>query len=463
MPRRVSSLEFVGRERELAAMIDALERAAGGTFAAEFVAGESGVGKSRLLNELSKAAEARGARVLAGDCVSFSGGELPYAPVRSALRGLARELDPDPLGELLGLGREELARLVPELGVPGSAAPAEPATGEQGAQSRLFELLLGVVARLGEGAPVMLVIEDIHWADRSTLDFLAFLIADARRERLLLVCSYRTDALHRGHRLRSFLAQHEPRPAVERVELRAFTREELGAQLHGILEATPDPALVRRLHERTEGNAFFTEELLATSAEGSELPDSLRDALLLRIEVLPEAVQQVLRMAAAHGRLVPHRLLAAVCELPDWDLHGALREALSHHVLVRHDAETYAFRHALLQETLESDLLAGERADLHLALARALQDDPTLVSRDGRAAAELCGHWLGAHRLPEGLSAAVRAGLEAEQLYAFADASQHFQRALDLWERVDHAEERTGMEESALYALAADAAYLGGE
>ena len=463
MPRRVSSPEFVGRGPELARLLDGLERATGGTFAADFVAGESGVGKSRLLDELRRAAEARGARVLAGDCVSFSGGELPYAPIRSALRGLSRELDPEALAELLGPGREELARLVPELGAPGSPAPAEPATGEQVAQSRLFELLLGVVARLGEGAPVMLVIEDIHWADRSTLDFLAFLIADARRERLLLVCSYRTDALHRGHRLRSFLAQHDPRPAVERVELRAFTREELGAQLHGILEAAPDPALVRRLHERTEGNAFFTEELLAASEDCTDLPASLRDALLLRIEVLPERVQQVLRMAAAHGRLVPHRLLAAVCDLPEWELHGALREALSHHVLVRHDAETYAFRHALLHETLESDLLPGERAGLHLALARALQDDPTLVSRDGRAAAELCAHWLGAHRLPEALAAAVRAGLEAEQVYAFAEASRQFQRALELWDRVDDAEERAGMEESALYALAADAAYLGGE
>jgi len=463
VPQRVSSPEFVGRGPELAAILGALERAAGGEFAAVFVAGESGVGKSRLLRELTSAAESRGARVLGGDCVSYSEGGLPYAPIRSALRRLVRELDPATLDELLGLGRGELARLVPELGAPRPVAPAEWVTSEPVAQAALFELVTGVLASLAEDAPLVLAIEDVHWADRSTLDFLSFLISDARRQRLLLVCSYRTDELHRGHPLRVFVAQHDSRSAVERIELRPFTPEELGEQLRGILGTAPEPALVRRMHERSEGNAFFTEELLAASADASELPASLRDALLLRVEVLPGRVQQVLRMAAAHGRVVPHRLLAAACELPEWELHEALREAVAHHLLVRHDAESYAFRHALLQETVEADLLPGERAGLHLALARALQDDPTLVSSDGRAAAELCGHWLGAGRLPEALAAAVRAGTEAEEVYAFAEASRHFQRALALWPRVEAPEEEAGMEEADLYTSAADGALVSGD
>src|SRR5215211_1551765 len=461
--QRVSSPEFVGRRPELAAMVRALEDAAGGEFAALFVAGESGVGKSRLLRELTSTAESRGARVLGGDCVSYSEGEFPYAPVRSALRGLVRELDPEMLDELLGPGRDELARLLPELGAPRPAAPAEWVTSEPVAQAALFERVAGVLVRLAEDAPLVLAIEDVHWADRSTLDFLSFLITDSRRERLLLVCSYRTDALHPGHPLRAFVAQHDSRSAVERIELSAFMLEELSDQLRGILGASPEPALVRRLYERTEGNPFFTEELLAASADGNELPASLRDALLLRVEVLPERAQQVLRMAAAHGRVVPHRLLAAACELPEWELHDALREALVHHLLIRHDAESYAFRHALLQETVESDLLPGERARLHLALARAIQEDSTLVSSDGRAAAELCGHWLGAQRLPEALAAAVRAGIEAEEVYAFAEASRHFQRALGLWPRVDRPEERAGLDEAEVYTRAADGALVSGD
>jgi predicted ATPase len=307
------------------------------------------------------------------------------------------------------------------------------------------------------------VIEDIHWADRSTLDFLAFLIAGARRERLLLVCSYRTDELHRRHPLRAFLAQHERRRAVERVELRPFTRAELDAQVGGILGTAPDPAVVGRLYRRTEGNAFFTEELLAASEEGIALPPSLRGALLLRIEALPPPAQEVLRLAAAHGRLVTHRLLAAALEVPEGELHSALRSAVAHHVLVQRDEETYAFRHALLAEALESDLLPGERTRLHLALAQALEGDPTLTARDGRAAAEVCGHWLAAHRFAEALGAAVRAGLEAEQVYAYAEASDHFVRALELWDLVDDAPERAGMDEGALYARAAEGAALSSE
>jgi predicted ATPase len=292
-------------------MLDALDRAADGAFGAVFVDGESGVGKSRLLQEFERDADARGARMLAGDCVALSEGELPYAPITSALRGLAAELDADALDEVLGSARGELARLVPELVDRSPAAIAEPSGREPPAQSRLFELLLGVLARLEQRAPVVLVVEDIHWADRSTLNFLAFLMSSARRERLLLVCTYRTDAVHRGHPLRAFVAQQRTR-SLDRVHLEAFTPAELDAQLLGILGSPPEASLVKRLYARSEGNAFFTEELLAASAEGTELPVSLRDALMLRIEVLPEAAQQVLRVAAAHGRFVPHRLLAVV-------------------------------------------------------------------------------------------------------------------------------------------------------
>jgi DNA-binding CsgD family transcriptional regulator len=232
--------EFVGRRRELTTLLDAFERAAMGEFAAIFLAGDSGVGKSRLLRQLARVAHERGAHVLAGDCLSLAEGELPYAPIRSVLRTLAREFDPEALEELLGSGRYELARLVPELAA--TVAPAPATGGEPLAQALLFDQLLGLLARRAEDAPVVLAIEDIHWADRSTRDFLAFLIANARRERLLLVCSYRTDVLHRGHALRQFLAQHERPPAVERVDLRLFTEEELGEQLCGILEAEPDAA-----------------------------------------------------------------------------------------------------------------------------------------------------------------------------------------------------------------------------
>jgi DNA-binding CsgD family transcriptional regulator/tetratricopeptide (TPR) repeat protein len=462
--RRVSSPEFVGRGPELAALLEALDGVGEGRFKAMFVAGDSGVGKSRLLHEFERRGDERGARVLVGGCVSLAEGELPYAPVRSALRGLVNNLDQSSIDALAGVGREELARLVPELApvdaVPGTASEAA----QPLAQARLFELLLGLLARLAEDEPAVLAIEDIQWADRSTLDLIAFLVSNARHERLLLVCTYRTDELHRSHPLRRFLARHERPPAVDRLDLAPFSRDELSDQLRGILGAAPEPALVDRLHERSGGNAFFTEELLAASeAAGPALPASLRETLMLRIEELGERTQEVLRLAAVHGRVVPHRLLAEATDLPEPELHDALREAASRHVLVREDEATYTFRHALLQEALESDLLPGERVNLHLALAQALERDAALRSTNGAEAAELCVHWIGAQRLPEALGATVEAGLEAERVYAFADASRHFQRALELWERVEGAEERAGMDRAELYARAATAEYLSGD
>jgi len=146
-----------------------------------------------------------------------------------------------------------------------------------------------------------------------------------------------------------------------------------------------------------------------------------------------------MRLAAVRGREIRHRLLAAACELPDDDSDLAVRDAVEQHVLVQRAPGTLAFRHALFAEALDADLLPGERAGLHLALAEAIDREPALADGDGRAAAELAAHWLGAHRLPEALAAAVRAGCEAEAVYAFAEAGDHFARALALWARVDDA------------------------
>jgi predicted ATPase len=257
--RRVSSPVFVGRGEELEALGAALARAEAAETAVAFVGGESGVGKSRLVAEFERRARAAGAQVLVGACVDLGDAELPYAPLVAALRAFARGLDAAELAELAGPDRNALARLLPELGA------ADAANGETDplAQARLFEALLGLLARLGRRAPLVLVVEDLHWADPSTRGFLAFLVRNASREPLVLVATYRSDELHRRHPLRPFLADVERAPGVERLELAPFSHEELAAQLEGILEAAPEPRLVEELYERSQGNAFFAEELLA--------------------------------------------------------------------------------------------------------------------------------------------------------------------------------------------------------
>jgi DNA-binding CsgD family transcriptional regulator len=457
VPTRVSSPEFVGRTAELERLVAALDRAADGTAGAVFVGGDSGIGKTRLLRELERLAVDRGARALRGDCLAFGADGLPYAPIAAALRGLARDLPPGEFEELVGPAAGDLARLLPELSA--GRSPDEPDQGVSGAgdviaQARLFGLLRALFDRLAAEAPLLLAIEDIHWADRSTLEFLSSLLRGLRDERLLLVCTYRSDELHRQHPLRPFLAEEERRHVVERLEVAAFSRAELAEQVAGILDSAVEPGLVARLHARCEGNAFFAEELLAASdAATGPLPSNLRDVLNLRLEALPDDARGVLRVAAAAGRRSGHRLLAAVAGLPEPALVEALREALTQHVLVQDD-DGYAFRHALLQEAAYADLLPGERTALHLALAEALRDDPTLAA--GTAAGELALHWRAAHRMPEALAAYVRAGLEAERVFAFVEAAQHFERALEIWDLVEDAGERA---ELSLLDVASHAAH----
>jgi DNA-binding CsgD family transcriptional regulator/tetratricopeptide (TPR) repeat protein len=460
VPPRVSSPEFVGRAAELERLEAALDRAERGEAGAVFLAGESGVGKTRLLRELERVAADRGARMLRGDCAAFGAGELAYAPIAAALRRLGRELDPVAGQELLGPARDALAPLLPDLS---ACAPARTpgAGGDAFAQARLFGLLRALLDRLAAETPVLFAVEDIHWADRSTLEFLGSLLRGLRDERLLLVCTYRSDELHRRHPLRPFLAEEERREVVQRIELEPFSPTELAAQVEGILGGAAEPALVARLHARCEGNAFFAEELLAASGGAAgPLPPSLHEALGLRLEALPQDARAVLRVAAAAGRQSGHRLLATVTDLPEPALHEALRAAVTHHVLV-HDSDGYAFRHALLEEAAYADLLPGERTALHLTLAEALSADPSLSG--GGAAAERAHHWRAAHRMPEALAAYVAAGLEAERVSAFAEAGQHFERALEIWDLVEDAGDRSELGLAAVVAHAAQNALVSGE
>src|SRR3954452_18644645 len=374
---RVSSPEMIGRGAELAALSDARERAASGTPAVVLIGGESGVGKSRLVAAFNEELGRNGDLVLTGECIELSEGEIPFAPAVSALRRLARDLDETQLDAVFGEASTELIRLFPEVARGAIPGPQSIGLGSVG-QARLFEFLLGIFQRLAEERPVTLVIEDLHWADRSTRDLLFFLMRSMRDERLLLVVTYRSDELHRRHPLRPFLAEVAAARGVERIDLSRLSRDEVCDQLERILGYMVDAPLVDAIYARAEGNPLFTEELIAASGDGSgALPDTLRDALLLRVEALPEAAQTVVRVAAAAGRHAQHDLLAAVVNLPETDLLTALREAVGGHVLVESvEEQSYEFRHALLREAVYLDLLPGERTKLHVELAEALEADP---------------------------------------------------------------------------------------
>ena len=438
----VTSTQLVGRTAELAALEGALAAAGGGRPALAFVVGESGVGKSRLVAELEARAAAGGVRVLSGDCVELGEGELAYAPLVGALRPLVRDGDPV-LDALPADSRAELATLLPGLG------DASRRSGGAGDQARVFEALLAVLDGLAETAPVLLVIEDLHWADASTRAFLRFLASTLAAEPLLVVATYRPDELHRRHPLRPLLAELE-RARGLRVDLGGLTREELADQLAGILGEPAQPALVERLYARSEGNPLFTEELLAAGLDGrGALPPSLAAALALRIERLGPDAQEVVRVLSAGARL-EHADLAVVSGLEPRALRDALREAVAGHIVVA-DGESHALRHALLREAVYDDLLPGERTELHRALAQALERESPSAQR----AAAVAHHYLAAGDQPAALGSAVHAALAAMEVQAYGEAAALFERALELWKRVPDARALAGTDQADLFERAA--------
>jgi DNA-binding CsgD family transcriptional regulator/tetratricopeptide (TPR) repeat protein len=458
MGGRVASPTLVGRVEELGVLEAVQGRAANGEPAVVLVGGEAGIGKTRLIAELAERHRAVGARVLVGGCLPVGGDGLPYAPVVEALRPLPGELGVGAVRQLIGPSWSELAGLLPSLGEPASG-PAG-----QAAQARLFELLLGLLGRLGEQAPLILVVEDLHWADRSTRQLLAFLVRNLRAERLLLVVTYRSDEPH-PDRLGPYLAELDRGGRVERLELVRLDRATTVAQLTGILGASPAADLVEAVFVRSEGNPFFTEELLAVVRAGSgALPITARDLLRGRVEGLPEQTRRVLGVAAVAGRQVSHRLLAAVAGMDDPQLDGALRQAVAHQLLVTEPGQGgYQFRHALLQEVVDAGLLPGERARLHAGYAHTLAEQPELATgAPAVAAAELAAHWDAAGEPARALPARVKAGLAAERARAFAEARRHYQRALELWERVADPGRPAGLDRAELLARAAAAVALTG-
>jgi DNA-binding CsgD family transcriptional regulator/tetratricopeptide (TPR) repeat protein len=458
MGGRVASPTFVGRVEELELLEAARVRAADGDPAVVLVGGEAGVGKTRLAVELTTRCATDGTQVLAGGCVPVGDGALPYAPIVESLRGLLGDVGVGAVRELVGPSWPELAQLLPALGEP-QAGGGPP---DQAAQARLFELLLGLLGRLGQETPLLLVVEDLHWADGSTRDLLAFLVRNLRRERVLLVVTYRNDEPGQ-QRLGPYLAELDRAGRVDRIELPRFQRREVAAQLTAILREAPTADLVDAMFARSEGNPFFTEELLEAVRAGSrELPTTLRDLLSGRIQGLPEPARHVLGVAAVAGRPLPHRLLAAVAGLEEPRLGGALRAAVDHQLLVTRPGEDgYGFRHALLQEVVYADLLPGERAHMHAALAAALTAQPGWAGgTSATLAAELAYHWEAAGDPERALPAAVQAAGAAERSVALAEAHRHYEHALQLWDRVPRAAELVPVDRTTLLERAAEAAHL---
>ena len=394
-----------------------------------------------------------------GDCVELGEDELPYAPLVAALRPLARDGDPA-FDALPRAARDELAALLPELSAVTPprddtvAADHAGGRGGTGAQARLFEALLSLLERISRETPLLLWLEDIHWADRSTRAFLAFLARNLWTERLAVVATYRSDELHRRHPLRPLLAELERLPPTRRVDLLPLTSDELGELLADVLGGAPGPDLLERLFARSEGNPLFAEELLAAGLDGNgALPASLRDALMVRVERLAPPTQEVLRVLAV-GRALSHEVIAQATDDDPADLRAALREAAEAHIITADERGGHRFRHALLREVVYDDLLPGERSDLNLRLARALEAREHVPGEEAMIAAGIAHHYLAAGDQPAAFAASLRAAEAAERVHAYGEAAGQLDRALDLWAHVPDAAAVAGGDRATLLARA---------
>ena len=459
MPRRVSSPIFVGRVAERAALTEALERAAAGQPGTVLITGEAGVGKTRLLTEAMKLAAGMGAANVAGICVDVAAGTLSYSPFVDIVHDLHRA------GLTTSLPRStraELGRLVPEIRSQADAGPVD----EEGGQGRLFAAVRDALTVASSSRPIIVTIEDVHWADASTLDLVSYLARSMQSEHYLLLMTARMDTLPRRHPLLAVVAELGRLPWLERIDLARFDEPEVAQQLTGILGRVPDPEMTHEVFRRSDGNAFFAEELVATGAvRGEPLPASLREVLSARLAALDDPTQRVLQVAAVAGRVVSHDLLERVAGVSSEVLIAALREAVEQRLLVQVDDHTpgYGFRHALVREAAYDDLLPTERVSIHTAIADALEREPGLTAGGELAlSGEIAHHALAAHDVSRALTASLAAVTVAERAYAFAEAEVHLDRILEIWPSVPDAADRVGLDHPALLARAARVAAFAG-
>jgi DNA-binding SARP family transcriptional activator len=423
---------FVGRAAELARLEQALDGATAARGATALVAGPAGIGKTRLVGELAERARRRGATVLTGRCIDLVGAALPYYPLVEAIR---------PLRDTRAF---EGLQAYPSL-LPG-AAPA--ATGLRNcgeSQLHLFEAVRTALERLSTTAPVVLVLEDLQWADKSTLDLLSFLTHAVDGLRVLIVATWRRDGVRKDDAIQRLASGLRRRRLAMTVELGPLGRPELATLVARESDGPLSPELVESVCARAEGNPFFAEELLAAALRSEpELPEALQDLLLADFGRLQATTRTVVRVVSAAGRAVPLAVLASVLPVAQEQIVEALREAVEHGVLEPDRAiGGYRFRHALIAEASYATLMPGEREDVHGRLAAAL-------AADGARAGELAEHWLAARRPQEAFTASLEAAREAEAVAGLSEALRHLERVLDLWDQIPRAEELAGMAMSSL-------------
>jgi DNA-binding NarL/FixJ family response regulator len=449
-----TSRTIIGRDSELAQLGELVgltgpDRPWRGRPGAVLLSGDAGVGKTRLLIELRDLANAEGWRVYAGHCLDFGESALPYLPFSEILGRLAAQ-QPE-LVDRVAAVHPAITRLQPGRRVRPAADGAPPTAepGSTGDRAELFEAFYALLDAAASDAPMLVVVEDAHWADQSTRDLLGFLFTRSFENPVSLVASYRSDDLHRRHPLRRQVAEWSRIPSVDRLQLSRLSEPAVRRLIAELAPVDLGERQVAAIIDRAEGNAFFVEELVASECSDC-MPGDLADLLLVRVDRLGDRARQVVRLASVAGRRVSHGLLQAASGMSAADVEEGTRQAVEMNVLVA-GGGTYSFRHALLGEAVYDDLLPGERVRLHGQYVDAL------TSGAGRGtAAELAFHARRAMDLDRAAAASVEAGDEARSVGGPDEAAHHYEQALELLADADRAA-RLEIDVSKLAVKAADA------
>ena len=428
---------LIRRDDELAVLEDALLAARRGESRFVVLAGEAGIGKTRLTRELVREARELGCAVLSGGAADAEVA-LPYLPFVEAIGNYLDEQDLDRLRDALGPALGELGQLFPTLS--GDRRP-EPTTDPGQARLRLFEAVVSLLALPARDRTLLLVIEDVHWADASTRELLDYLARRLTDLPSLIVVTYRTDELHRRHPFLPTLQGWRRSGLADVVELEPLSEEGVGEMLAAILgPGSVDRELHELMLERTEGNPFVLEEMLREVVESSgsgggvdrdavgktRLPESVRHAILLRVQRLGDERSAVLEAAAALGRSFDHGILLEVSGAPETTVHEALEAAVAQQLIEEDPGRPgrYSWRHALTQEAIYEEIVTPRRQALHSRAADVLGED------ESTQAVDLANHLVGAARFEEAVPICLRAAEEAEHALAFGEAVSLLERAL---------------------------------
>jgi DNA-binding CsgD family transcriptional regulator len=453
---------FVGRESELRQLEAAFEAVAGsGDGRLIMLVGEPGIGKTALCQQLSSFVSTRNGRILVGHCHPEGSAGVPYQPFVEAFEAFARQRDTEALRAELGPSASEVARMVPALRSRLQVELSAPENPEDD-RLRLLSGILDCLRNIGTVQPLLLVLEDLHDADRGTLDLLVYVARHLGGTPLLVVGTYRDVEVDRAHPLAAALAELRRGSQFERVHLGELSVDEVRRLLASSSQQAVPHALAEQVHHRSGGNALFVHELLRfllseglverrggvlrrvgeeTSLAG-HMPEGLRDVVGKRLSRLSPAANQVLRVASVIGREFQLEVLRRVHARPDEELESALEEAVAEAIVDEHlvvgATITYRFSHAFFQQTLSDEIMAPRRIRLHQQVAHALEE--VHARRLGEYAAELAEHYSfssDAADLAKAVSYGELAARRASDVFAYGEAARQLERALAVQDLVD--------------------------